>query len=267
MKKNIVLIEKTSFVRSNIKRALTEKGFEVYEVEKGETILKSKKFNPALSSPGLLDEITADLFIIDIELESMDGVELLKKLKGHEELRTIPIIVNSFHEDKNTIISVITAGASDYVIKKDNYIDVLVGKVNKFFEKELSTFESTLKAELEWIKFGEKELSFALVVLTQSGEHNTPIEPNSYIKIISKLKERLRLYDWIFPLDDKSIAIILPLASVQNLVALRRKFLDELKKLAMIFNLPLDVQIGFSHYPTNATTPLELMSIAKSQIK
>lgn len=267
MKKKLVLIEDSNFIRSSLKTMLTDAGFDVYDVKSAEAILNSKKFKPSRPDNGLLDEIVPDIFILDIELDGIDGIELLVKLRSHDDFKNTPIIVNSSHEDKETIIKAVTSGASDYVIKKDNYLDILIGKVKKFFEKELSTFETTLKHELDWIRYGDKELSFALVVVNDSGPLGGPIDADNYLKLTSKLKEKLRMYDWLFPLDEESIAVILPLASVKNLVILRRKFMEELNSLSLILNLSLNTQIGFSHFPTNAKTPAELISVAKGQIK
>jgi DNA-binding response OmpR family regulator len=267
MKKNIVLVEDSNFVRSTLRHALSKIGYEVHEFVSGEDVLRAKKFNPSVSTPGLLDQIMPDLFIIDVGLENISGIDVLKRLKEHADFKNVPVVVNSSHTDKNTIISAVSAGASDYVIKEDNYVELLIQKVNKFFEKELNTFETTLQHELEWIKFGNKELSLALVVVRQKGEKSKNVDEDCYQKIIAKLKEKLRNYDWIFPLDEKTIALILPLSSVQGIVIVRRRVLEELLEFANALNMALDVQIGFSHFPTNASDAKELLSIAKGQIK
>lgn len=267
MEKNIVVVEDSNFIRSTINAALTKAGFKVFESESAEDLLRAQKFNPSLSTLGMLDKISPDLFIIDIDLKVMSGIELLKMLKSLTSYKNVPVIINSGHTDKDTIIRSITAGAADYVIKEDNYVDILVNKVKKFFEKELSTFETTLEHELEWIKFGNKELSFAMVVITNEEKNDANIGTENFNKIVAKLNEKLRNYDWIFPLDEKTIAVILPLSSVQSIVILRNKVIEEVKLLGEKINVPINIQLGFSHYPTSAKDAKELISVAKGQIK
>ncbi len=267
MKKNIVLIEDSNFVRSLLKHSLSERGFEVYEAESGEKILRSKRFNPSLSEPGLLDKIKVDLFILDIELEDINGLVILKKLKAHADLKDIPVIVNSSHSDKETIVQAITTGACDYVLKTENFSTILLDKVSRIFEKELSTFEATLSRELDWVKYGGKELSFALITLSDESDREKPVEKESYEKVVAKLKEHIRHYDWIFLLDDKTIAVILPLTTVQAVVILRNRLLEISKKVNEEIATPMKVQLGFSHYPTNASSVKELIEEARKQVK
>lgn len=266
-KKNIVVVEDSDFLRTTVKQSLTKAGFKVYDADSAETLLRCQKLNPTLSTPGMLDQIVPDLIILDIELKNITGIELLKTLKNHDDYKDTPFIVNSSHSDKDTIIKAITSGAADYVLKEDKYVEILVQKVNKFFEKELSTFETTMNHELEWIKFGNKELSFALVAIEKKEGKDTTLDSEDYNKIIEKLRGKLRGYDWIFPLDDKTIAVILPLSSVQSIVILRQKVLEEVKLLGQKMKVPLNVQLGFSHFPTNAKDVKSLMSVAKGQIK
>jgi two-component system chemotaxis sensor kinase CheA len=78
----LLVVEDSTFFRSQITSFLQNNGFAVMEAEDGLAaweLLKSRE-----------EEI--DLIITDIEMPNMDGLELTKKVKAEEGLSTIPII-------------------------------------------------------------------------------------------------------------------------------------------------------------------------------
>jgi CheY-like chemotaxis protein len=268
MKRNIVILEDVHFLRTFLKQALTKKGFDVHEAENGMEILRTKKFNPSTKEDGLLDKIIPDLFILDISLKDISGIEILKKLRSHKDYKDTPIIMNSSHNDRETIVAAITSGATDYILKKDNYAQIILDKIDKYFKEELSTFESTLKRELDWIIYGGKELALALIVITDMKDTKNAIDKENLEKVNQKLKESIRHYDSAFILDDnKTIAIILPLANMQNVIKLQKVFLEKIKALSVDNNILMEAQIGFSHYPSNAKSARELVLIANEHIE
>jgi PleD family two-component response regulator len=266
MKKKIVLIETMSLIRSRLKQTLTENDFEVYEIREGKNILKAQKFNPSSTEPGILDVITPDLFILSLDIDDVDGIKILKILKMHEDFKDIPVIVNSNHNDKETIVTAIASGAADYVLKKENFVNTLLDKVQKYFEKGENTFEATLKRELDWVRYGKKELSFALIAVKRYSTGKA-IDAGSLEKVLVTLKSKLRHYDWAFQLDEKRLAAILPVTTLKDVVILRNRVLELLQKLSDEIKLPMDIQIGFSHYPVNAKTAEELIALAEEQIE
>ncbi len=267
MKKNIVLLEDSNFVRSLVKHALAEKGFNVFEVDSSYKLMHAKKFNSTLPELGLLDKIKPDLFIIDIEIKGdMNGIEVLKKLRAHSDFKDVPAIVNSSHKDKETIIMAISSGASDYVLKEDNFVKVLAEKVNRLFEKETSSFESTLVKELDWISYGQKELSFAMLSVKKGEDSKAPLGDELIEQVLEAIRSKTRSYDWVFHLDDYNFAVIMPLSNVHSLVVIKDRLVNGISALADSLSTPLNVKAGFSHYPTNAQTSNELITIAKKQL-
>lgn len=267
IKKNIVLIEDSSFIRSLVKHSLSEQGFSVYEVANGASILNSKKFNPSIPEPGIVDKIKPDLFILDIELEDINGLDLLKRLKGHTDFKNTPVIVNSSHSDRETIVRAITAGAADYVLKEDNFVKVLTDKIGRFFKKELSSFEATLARELDWIRYGNKELAFALIGISYKDKIDDKVKTEIFENAMTRIKQNVRHYDWLFFIEGNLIAVILPLATIQDIVILRRRLLDIIEDFQETMDHECSVQIGFSHFPTSAQSAEDMITIAKKQIK
>lgn len=68
----------------------------------------------------ILDNNPVDLVILDLIMPGMDGDEVLERIKGHEEWRSIGVIVISGQQDREGIVRCIEAGADDYLFKPFN---------------------------------------------------------------------------------------------------------------------------------------------------
>jgi DNA-binding response OmpR family regulator len=263
--KKVLIVEDSKLTRIQMSEALVNEGFEVIGAERGAELLDSKKFNPSNETTGLLDLVVPDLFVLDVGLEDMNGIDVLIKLKEHHIFKDIPVIINSSHHDRDTIINAISAGAVDYVVKSGNYLPILVAKVRQIFKKELSSFETTLQSEFEWIKFGNKEMALAFISIHNTSNNN-PLSSQEFVDLVIFLQKNTKHYDWIFPLDDYNVAVVLPLVTIQDIVKIKERLHEEIKSFIKDIKVPVDVQIGFSHYPTNASTVQELINVAEGQI-
>lgn len=58
-----------------------------------------------------------DLIFSDINMPVMDGITLLKYLRGVETYKTTPIFMVSTENEKNIIIRSVLFGANDYILK------------------------------------------------------------------------------------------------------------------------------------------------------
>jgi len=76
-----------------------------------------------------------DLVLLDIEMPEMDGYELLHLCLQDSELRNIPIIMTSAHDEIDSVIKCVALGAEDYLSKPVNPI-LLRARVNASLEKK-----------------------------------------------------------------------------------------------------------------------------------
>jgi len=263
--KKVLLLDDSLTLRKGLAMDLAKEGFEVIEAASGSDLLDAKTFDPSIATTGLLDRVIPDIFILDIELPDMNGVDILKRLKQHRIFKDIPAVVISSHRDKNTITNAISAGAMDYVVKTGNFGPTLVAKVRRTFEKELSSFDTTIQSEFEWIKFGKKEMALAYITIRNSTD-DSPLSSREFVDLVICLQRGTKHYDWIFTLDDYNVAIVLPLVTIQHIIGIKDRLHEEIQTFIKDIKIPVDVQIGFSHYPTNATTVQELISVAEGQI-
>jgi two-component system phosphate regulon response regulator PhoB len=57
------------------------------------------------------------LLVLDLMLPDLDGLEVCKRMKEHEETRAVPIVMLSARGSENDIVNGIELGADDYVTK------------------------------------------------------------------------------------------------------------------------------------------------------
>ena len=91
----------------------------------GFTVLKAKDGFGALET---LESVQPDLFILDVMMPRMDGIELCRKIRARSETATTPIIILSARGDSASVEEGFEAGANDYLSKPILHHD-LVTKV------------------------------------------------------------------------------------------------------------------------------------------
>ncbi|MBU0551057.1 response regulator [Myxococcota bacterium] len=121
-KKKILLIEDEKHVQTMVSRFLIKNGYEVEIAVDGLRALRS------------IDERHPDLIISDVLMPNVDGLSLLKALRGHPETRNIPVIFLTAKSDPLSMIEGINAGAKFYITKPFKIEDVLV-KIQKVLGK------------------------------------------------------------------------------------------------------------------------------------
>ena len=57
------------------------------------------------------------LLFVDIRLPKMDGIEVLRRIKGDPVLRTLPVAMLTTTEDPNEIRRCHELGCSNYIVK------------------------------------------------------------------------------------------------------------------------------------------------------
>ena len=71
----------------------------------------------ALKMFAILDKVTPDLILLDIEMPQMDGFEAMKRLKGHDLHAEIPVIFLTAMSDPSNEAHGIELGAVDFIAK------------------------------------------------------------------------------------------------------------------------------------------------------
>ncbi len=88
---------------------------EVYALHS--TGLEARGFEDGTSFWEALKKEKPQLVVLDVMLPGMDGVELLRKMKGSEELCDIPVIMATAKGAEYDKIQSLDLGADDYIVK------------------------------------------------------------------------------------------------------------------------------------------------------
>ena len=65
----------------------------------------------------LLNKVTPNLILLDIDMPEMNGLEAMDKLRADPKTAGIPIILITSHSDKETVARGLALEAEDYIVK------------------------------------------------------------------------------------------------------------------------------------------------------
>lgn len=152
--KNILLVDDQEENLYILDEMLVPLGYKIFKSENGEEALK------------ILNKEKIDLVLSDVHMPVMDGVELCKKIKKHEETRYIPVVLlSAVKKELDDIVSGIDEGADDYMAKPIER-SLLIAKVRAMLRlKELN--EKLVEAEI--LK------TFTALAITANHEINNPL--------------------------------------------------------------------------------------------
>ncbi|MCP3899241.1 MAG: response regulator [Desulfobacteraceae bacterium] len=125
--KIILTIDDEYYIRQSIKAYLEDFGFIIFEAENGKKGLE------------IFNSNKIDLILLDLRMPEMNGLEVLKIVK--EQSPDTPVIVASGTGNISSVVEALHLGASDYILKPIEDMDVLYHSVTK------SLAESQLKKE------------------------------------------------------------------------------------------------------------------------
>ena len=102
----VLVVDDQFSVRQMTRLALEKIGVRlIHEAENGqEALLK------ALAQP-------LDLIISDFNMPEMDGMGLLRAVRGHQAIRKVPFILITGRGDKELVVKAAQAGVNNYVVK------------------------------------------------------------------------------------------------------------------------------------------------------
>ena len=129
------------------------------------------------SAMALLEREQPDLILLDVMMPAMDGLEVLTRLKGDEELRHLPVIMISAVDETDSVLQCIEKGAEDYLVKPFQP-SLLRARIGACLEKkELRDRERELLRNLQSSYASLKEAEGARDALAHMIVHdlNTPL--------------------------------------------------------------------------------------------
>ncbi|PID80861.1 hypothetical protein CSB20_05255, partial [bacterium DOLZORAL124_64_63] len=116
-----LVVDDSSTARSFIRNSLQRLGVQIYEAEDGDQAAAFLREDP--------DRI--DLIITDLNMERMNGDELIAIVRGELGLEDLPVIFLSGNEDKTKVLTLFKLGATDY-LKKPFLQEELVARMRAY---------------------------------------------------------------------------------------------------------------------------------------
>ncbi|MGY2005040.1 response regulator [Blastococcus sp. SYSU DS1024] len=102
MSLRILVVEDDDSIRTALRWALEDEGYDVAEAASGEDAV------------GMVGIAAPDMMIVDLMLGSMDGLAVIREVRRAHDL---PVVVVSARADTKDIVEALEAGADDYVTK------------------------------------------------------------------------------------------------------------------------------------------------------
>jgi DNA-binding response OmpR family regulator len=119
----ILVVEDDRFLRELIVKKLIQEGFETETAVDGEEGLSKIK------------EIKPDLVLLDLILPTIDGFEVLRKLKEEDLVPSLPVIILSNLGQREDIERGLSLGATDYLVKAHFTPDEIIQKIKSILTK------------------------------------------------------------------------------------------------------------------------------------
>jgi DNA-binding response OmpR family regulator len=120
--KSILLVDDDLTLREMYMERLKAEGFTVEMAKDGEEALEKAA------------DLHPNIILLDIMMPKINGLDVLKKLKGSDQTRDIPVIVlTALIQDREKMES-ITRGADDYIVKSEMMPGDVIAKVKNLLD-------------------------------------------------------------------------------------------------------------------------------------
>lgn len=118
MSSNILVVDDSATVRQQVGTALRQSGFNILEACDG------------LQGAELIAKGGIDCVICDVNMPNMNGIEMIRKVKGEPGNENLPIVMLTTEGSKELITQAKEAGAKGWIVKPFK-ADLLVAAVEK----------------------------------------------------------------------------------------------------------------------------------------
>lgn len=103
--KTILAVDDEEHILELVSYNLEHEGYHVLKAETGEDALT------------ILDNQRVDLVLLDWMLPGIDGIEVLRKIRGNKQLRKLPVILLTAKNDEISKVVGLEVGSDDYLVK------------------------------------------------------------------------------------------------------------------------------------------------------
>jgi two-component system alkaline phosphatase synthesis response regulator PhoP len=188
-KELIFAVEDEVHIQQLVKYNLEANGYKVLTFDSGESLLNEVKMT------------TPDLFMLDIMLPGMDGLEVCRQLRQNPRTRSIPIIILTARSEEFDKVLGLELGADDYLTKPFS-VRELVARVKALFRR----VNNLIPTEIESVRHGDITIDFTRHEVYKKGTLlEMPLKEFELLKMLivnkGKVLSRELLLDKIWGFD------------------------------------------------------------------
>lgn len=118
----ILLAEDDVIIASIVRTHLGREGFDVRHIDNGLKALETA------------EKMNVSLFIVDILMPGMDGLELVKRLRAIPAFRATPILILTSLGSEEDIVRGLESGADEYVVKPFSMLE-LIARIRRLLQR------------------------------------------------------------------------------------------------------------------------------------
>ena len=152
-KELIFAVEDEVHIQQLVKYNLESSGYRVITFDSGENLLNEVKTT------------VPDLFILDIMLPGIDGLEICRQLRSNSKTKNVPIIMLTARNEEFDKVLGLELGADDYIAKPFS-VRELVARVKAIFRR----INTTAPVESENIQHGDITIDFSRHEVYKKGQ-------------------------------------------------------------------------------------------------
>ena len=102
----VLIVDDSSVMRKIVDRSLRQAGLDIKEV-----------FEASNGVEALARQTRVDLILSDINMPTMDGLELVRQLQGVENAKGVPIVMVTTEAGEAHVVKALSSGARGYIRK------------------------------------------------------------------------------------------------------------------------------------------------------
>ncbi|MDD5606640.1 MAG: response regulator [Candidatus Pacebacteria bacterium] len=125
MEKKILLIEDDFAIIDIYKTVLETNGFDLEVITWGEKALEKIEKVKDRKEP------KSDIVLLDLILPDMNGIEILRKIKGQEETKDLPVFILTNYDSKDLAKEAKSLNVEDFILKTDCTPSELIKLIKK----------------------------------------------------------------------------------------------------------------------------------------
>ena len=128
---SVLVVDDDGMNRELITRGLEKEGYNVANAESGRIAMQ------------LIEVEHFDLFLLDIMMPEVDGVELLRHIRKHADYADIPVIMMSANNDRENVRNCIEIGANDFIVKPLS-LSIVKERIARLFPQQNAWTKATV---------------------------------------------------------------------------------------------------------------------------